>query len=115
VVDAKSSEISTTGTSTERKDVLKVKDLTSASTLKIVKCEYQISGKYDKKVSKEVLVSYAKLSKIEETTVYSGDDFKIECEYTGSDKPTITWYDTRDPAKPNPITSTDTNDNAYII
>jgi hypothetical protein len=56
-----------------------------------VKCEYQISGNYDKKVSKEVLVSFAKLSKINEITVYNADDYQIDCEYTGSDKPKITW------------------------
>ena len=56
-----------------------------------MKCEYQISGNYNKKVSKEILVSYAQLSKIEDITIYTTDDVQINCDYTGSDTAKITW------------------------
>ncbi|XP_063685649.1 uncharacterized protein LOC134819571 isoform X3 [Bolinopsis microptera] len=108
------SGITTSGTSADRQDGVTVNSLTVDSTLKIVKCEYELSGNYDIKISKEVLVTHAALSKIEEVTAYFTDDVQIKCDYTGSDNPNIIWYDMTDPEKPNPITSTDENDNVYI-
>ena len=56
-----------------------------------MKCEYTLSGNYDIKISREVLVTHAALSKIEDVTAYSTDDVQIKCDYTGSDNPSIIW------------------------
>ncbi|KAL5267443.1 hypothetical protein ACHWQZ_G004472 [Mnemiopsis leidyi] len=107
--------IANTGTSTERTDTLTVGGLSSATTLKIAECAYQITGNFNKKVAKEILVSRAELTTFEEVTVYTTEDVTLTCKYTGADRPTVTWYNMKDPENPIPITSTDINSEVYIV